>query len=251
MKIVTQVSLILMLFFAVCVQQAIAWQSAPSTPSTTGDQSSDPASPLGNKPSLRLAPGSVLHVVLTKNIDAKKNKIGDEVTTTIVEDMKSNGEVIIPKDSKVVGHVTQIQARSKEQQQSKIGFVFDRLIVKGGVEIPLSVSIQALAAPETAPAEESQQTNAGYGGGGPSGGRGSSQVGGGAPPSRVGRASSADRNTGDGTQPAGLSAASRGVLGLKGLSLSTQDDASQDSVITSDHQNVHLEHGTQLVLQVN
>jgi len=63
----------------------------------------------------RIAPGSVIPVQLTKNIDAKKTKSGDEVVAQVTQDMKTNsGEVIVPKGTKVVGHVTEVQARRKE-----------------------------------------------------------------------------------------------------------------------------------------
>jgi hypothetical protein len=168
-----------------------------------------------------------------------------------VEDLRSNGEVVIPKNSQVVGHITQIQARSKEQTESQIAIAFDRLIINGGGEIALSASIQAVAAPETRPADESQQAAyggmpngaaaAGGRGGSPSGAAGAASPG--ANPDAA--AQSGGRNSG------GLSPTSEGVIGIRGLSLSTQSDSSQGSVISSNHQNVRLEHGTQLVLRVN
>src|SRR5882672_3737929 len=70
----------------------------------------------------RIAPGSVLPVSLTKTIDAKKVKTGDEVVAKVTQDMKNNaGDVIVAKDTKVVGHVTEAQARSKEQKESEVG----------------------------------------------------------------------------------------------------------------------------------
>jgi hypothetical protein len=194
--------------------------------------------------------------VLAKTVDAKKNKVGDEVTTTIVEDLRSHGQLMVPKNSMVVGHITQIQAHSKEHPQSQVAVAFDRLVIKDGTEIPLSASIQAVAAPETAPSNDSEQSGTGYGEMSGSGGRGSPSGGGvrgtssGVGGTAAGAANSigsiGDKSNGS----RGLSAASHGVVGIKGLSLSSQDETSQDSVISSDHQNVHLEHGTQFVLRV-
>src|SRR5207245_1069468 len=62
----------------------------------------------------KIAPGSVIPVQLTKTVDAKKAKTGDEVVAKVTQDLKTtSGEVIVPKDTKVVGHVTQAQARNK------------------------------------------------------------------------------------------------------------------------------------------
>ena len=242
MKKLTLNALTVVLLSAAAVPQAAGSGNTASTPSRTAAQAGAAAAPQAHESSFRVAEGSVFHVVLAKNVDAKKNKVGDEVMTTIVEDLRSNGEVLIPKDSKVFGHIAQIQARSKEHPESHIAITFDRLVIKDGGEIPLAASIQAVAAAETTPAEENQQAGMGYGATA-SGGRGGSSSGARNSEDRI-----ASQNTG--SYSGGLSAASQGVVGLRGLSLSTQGEVSQGSVISSDHHNVHLEHGTQFVLRV-
>jgi hypothetical protein len=93
----------------------------------------------------RIAPGSVIPVELTKGIDAKKAKTGDEVVAKVTQDMKTtNGEVLVPKDTKVVGRVTEAQPRSKEQKESEIGIAFDHAVMKNGSEMQLPMSIQAI-----------------------------------------------------------------------------------------------------------
>jgi len=43
------------------------------------------------------------------------------------QDMKTpGGEVLVPKDTKVMGHVTEAQPRNKEQKESQVGIAFDR-----------------------------------------------------------------------------------------------------------------------------
>src|SRR5580692_12551291 len=62
----------------------------------------------------RLAPGSVIPVQLTKSVDAKKVKTGDEVVARVTQDLRNTaGTVIVPKDAKVLGHVTEAQPRNK------------------------------------------------------------------------------------------------------------------------------------------
>src|ERR1035441_9812518 len=95
----------------------------------------------------RIAPGSVIPVQLTKTIDAKKAKPGDQVAAKVTMDLKANsGEVVVPKDTVVMGHVTEAQTRSKEQKESQVGIAFDRAVLKDG-EISLPMSIQAVIAP--------------------------------------------------------------------------------------------------------
>ena len=97
--------------------------SAPATESTPGPASNSP----------KIAPGSVLPAQLTKSIDAKKAKKGDEVVAKIMQDLRNNaGTVVVPKDTKIVGHVTEAEARSKEQKESQVGIMFDKAVTKTG-----------------------------------------------------------------------------------------------------------------------
>ena len=97
----------------------------------------------------------MIPVQLTQTIDAKKAKPGDEVVAKVTMDLKTNsGEVIVPKDTKVVGHVTEAQARSKEQKESQVGIAFDRAVLKDG-EVSLPMSIQAVIAPPSNDANSS------------------------------------------------------------------------------------------------
>jgi len=55
-----------------------------------------------------------------------------------------------------------------------------------------------------------------------------------------------------GTASGSLSASSQGVIGLPGMSLSTQTSTSTNaSVIGSQGSNVHLDSGTEMILRVN
>ena len=84
-------------------------------------------------------------MTLTKTIDAKKAKTGDEVIAKVTQDMKTNsGDVIVTKDTKIMGHVTAAQARSKEQKESQVAIAFDRAVAKDGSEMRMPMAIQAI-----------------------------------------------------------------------------------------------------------
>ncbi len=57
--------------------------------------------------------------------------------------------MVLHKGSKLVGHVTEAQARTKENGESKLGIAFDKAVLKGGQEMAFNGVIQALAAPGT------------------------------------------------------------------------------------------------------
>src|SRR5580692_3775333 len=101
-------------------------QQSPQAPPDSPTSASTSTSP-------RIAPGSVIPVQLTKTIDAKKVKTGDPVEAKVTQDLKAgSGEVIVPKDTKMLGHVTEAQARSKEQKESQVGIAFDHAVMKNG-----------------------------------------------------------------------------------------------------------------------
>jgi hypothetical protein len=225
-------------------------QAPTSTP--TANQEQTAATP-------RIAPGSVIPVQLTKTIDAKKAKPGDEVVAKVTMDMKSNsGEVVVPKDTKVVGHVTEAQARSKEQKESQVGIAFDRAMLKGS-EVSLPMSIQAVIAP---PSNNTNSSGAPDQGAPPTGGNSapspmaggrSGSAGSQTPPSNptpntVPTQSTSDSQQGSERPP--ITGNTQGVVGISNLKLEPAPSAAQGSVLSSEKNNVKVESGTMLLLKV-
>jgi hypothetical protein len=203
----------------------------------------------------------VIPVQLTKSIDAKKVKTGDQVEAKVTQDMKAgNGEIIVPKDTKVIGRVTEAQARSKEQKESQVGIAFDRAVLKVGGDMNLPMSIQAIIAPSYLSANNSsggespgQQQSAGSASGmsqnptGRVGSMGGSQ----APPTTASpSAGPTEGKTGNGAHEP-ITGNTQGVLGIPDTTLANATSATQGSVVTSEKNNVKLESGTMMLLRVN
>lgn len=100
------------------------------------------AAQAGNAPGLE--DGSVLYAELSKTVDAKKAKAGDPVTAVLLADVLSHGKIVARSDSKLVGHVTEAQPHSKDNPESRLGIVFDKMVLKGGQEIPFTSVLMAL-----------------------------------------------------------------------------------------------------------
>jgi hypothetical protein len=207
----------------------------------------------------RIAPGSVIPVELRKTIDAKKVKTGDEVEAKITQDLKANnGDVVLPKDTKVMGHITEVQARSKEQKESQIGIAFNHVIMKNGTDVNLPMSIQAIIAPPSSNNNDNAgapQTSSMPSGGGatPSAG-GRAGMGGGAPSQGTATTSTPDvpttsQNTGA-VRPA-ITGNTQGVVGISDVQLAKAANATDGSVVSSDKNNVKVESGTLMLLKVN
>jgi hypothetical protein len=114
-------------FFAVLCMMALAM-----------GQSGNPA------PSRSLENGSLLYASLSKTVDAKKAKPGDPVVAELLADVVSHGKIVVRRESKLIGHVTEAQVRSKENPESRLGIVFDKIVLKGGEELPFRSVLLAL-----------------------------------------------------------------------------------------------------------
>lgn len=242
---------------------------------------SSSASAQNGQANASLASGTAFNAALSSPIDSKKCKPGDPVNAHTTEAAKSDGKTVIPRGSKLVGHVTQASARSKGESESSLGIVFDKAILKNGQEIPLSVAIQAIASGHSNVSAAGSEMDAmgsmggSAAGSGMAGGRGAlggaTSAGGGA----VGTVTNTAANVGGvaggtvnsaanaggsiagaskgavgGLNAAGqLTSNSHGVFGLNGLNLSSAASSStQGSVITSAGKNVHLDGGTRMLL---
>ncbi|HVI07606.1 MAG TPA: hypothetical protein VND65_04870 [Candidatus Binatia bacterium] len=209
----------------------------------------------------KIAPGSVIPVALTRSLDAKKAKQGDEVLAKVTQDMKTNsGEVLVPKDTKVVGHVTEAQPRTKEQKESQLGISFDHAVMQNGSEVQLPMSIQAIIGSYNTggggPNGNGYDRPAGMSGGNsqPSAPGGRSGGMGGTPSQPAGGSSSMAGDAANSQQPAAppqITGKTEGVIGIPNLELaSNASDPAEGSVLSSDKSNVKLESGTMMLLRV-
>jgi hypothetical protein len=188
-----------------------------------------------------LNPGTTLQAELTKTIDTKKVKTGDEVTAKLMQDVK-DGNLVIHKGSKLVGHVTDAQIKTKENAQSKLGIIFDKAVLKGGQEVAFKGVILSLVAP-------TEPTPSSLGGGNMD--RVPSNSGRGVGPIAMGGSGPAPAPSAGGTirNPADDSANNPANGPANGNS-NTVASKVQASVITAADHNIKLDSGTQMVIQV-
>src|SRR5215472_8936030 len=69
---------------------------------------------------------------LKKNLDAKNLKIGDRVTAQVIQDVVMDGKLVVPRQSKIVGHVVDVQAFTKGEAHARLALVFDLVQLKRG-----------------------------------------------------------------------------------------------------------------------
>ncbi|MGZ4829461.1 MAG: hypothetical protein ACXV5J_06535, partial [Candidatus Angelobacter sp.] len=280
---------------AVGAQQSLAdgksVQQAQSSSPTANLQKSVAVSVTAKPPAATAAPGttpapakpkdSYMLVELTKALKAKKLKVGDKVHAEVSQDVVAHGKVIIPVETKLIGHVTEVSARDSGHPESRLGIVFDRILLKHYHDINFEAVVQAVSQPVIRKShldEPSQMLPPSMVGGGlrstttAAGGRGStsstrSSTGPGASSNSPGTAFQVpvtikeSPSTNTNTSGALLEVVSDGkpmsvgmplgVIGLKGLSLSSVPSPSTPGpVIVSNTENVKLDWGTQILLHV-
>ena len=255
--------------FAQDTPQPAPKQTPPQSQPATGQPPSDEApgqpssqasaaQPHGS--TLKIAPGSVIPVQLSKTVDAKKANTGDEVMAKVTQDMKTNsGDVLVPKDTQVIGHVTEAQARNKEQKQSQLGIAFDWAVVKGD-QMQLPMSIQAvIAPPSNNPNSAPQNDLPAAGGGGAPGnaptGQGRAGMAGNAPqtqPQQNSPQAGAPDTTSQANSQPEITGKTEGVIGMPDVKLETSSQGGgQGSLLRSEKNNVKIEKGTMMLLRVN
>jgi hypothetical protein len=128
----------LTLVFALAVA-GFAQKNSTKAADSAGNQTS--ASKNGK--SINLASGTQVTGELQNSLDVQHAKVGDEVILKTTSAVKQNGQVVIQKGSRLVGHVTEVQQRAKGQAASKVGVLFDTLS-QGGNQIPINAVVTSI-----------------------------------------------------------------------------------------------------------
>jgi len=261
-------------------------------------QAPSPNPPVTSQPSATNRPAaaaqsksnSYLLVELSRTLKASKLKPGDTIKAEVSQDVISHGKLIIPAETQVIGHVTEVNARDSSNHESRLGIVFDRIVLKHYGDVNFEAVVQTVRPPvirHSRVDEPSQMLppsmimgdlrgsspNSQSRSGGSSAGRAPASA-----PSQSTAMSesnsgtalqapltvkeSPSTHTATGSSAASLEASSsggtpmsigmpQGVFGLKGLSLTPGATANTPGpVIVSNTENVKLESGTQIMLHV-
>ena len=204
----------------------------------------------------QLEAGTIIHVSLVKPIDARKNKSGDEVIAKTTWDVRSeDGVVVVPVGSTIVGHITELSVRSKEQKVSAVRIVLDHVLLTDATNVSMALTIQAIGHAQANDAREVEDELATGGQARAMAMRAIST------PASMGGSMLRDALTlmDAASNPAEamgvtepLTSSSQGVLGLPNLYLSAVVSGPTNvSVVSSQNTNVRLNSGTEMILRLN
>src|SRR5205807_6394660 len=92
---------------------------------------------------VNLASNTALAAQLENSLDARHVKVGDRVALRTTEAVAQNGETIVPKGARLLGHVTDVQQRTKSNSESRIGVACARL-QRAALDTPITPSIVSI-----------------------------------------------------------------------------------------------------------
>lgn len=217
---------------------------------------------------------------LEGKLDSKTAKPGDPVFLKTTEKTKTADGMVIPKGSRLVGHVTEVQEHAKGHQDSHLGLEFDRVELKNGQSMAIHSMIQSIQPSAAAMAAGSMDDDAmlsapmgggsamvggaGHAAGGLLGGAGGAV--GAAGHAGSGFESTTARSVGatgnlagnaTGSVGHGLNATTEGAgslgaraTGVPGVMLSGDAVGSASGTLSATNRNIHLDSGTQMVVGV-
>lgn len=181
-------------------------------------------------------------VKVVKTLDSSKLKEGDSFEVETAGSFKLADGTLVPKGSKILGHIAASKARSKGDPDSQLALAFDKLNISGGKQMSLKGEVQAVFPPAEEPMGPNMST-AGTSQGGSA--HGSVVGGGGASPGGVGLT---DSKNGSDTQS---SSSAQSVVDTKATGVQGMHDLSlAGGVLTSNGKNVKLSGGVRMILSV-
>ena len=81
---------------------------------------------------------------LQGKLDTKTAKVGDQVVLKTTAKVRTADGTVIPKGTRLIGHVTAAQAHDSAHAESQLGIAFDRAELKSGQSMAIHSSIQSI-----------------------------------------------------------------------------------------------------------
>jgi hypothetical protein len=197
------------------------------------------------------AAAASVSVELTKRIDTKKAKVGDEVDVKTTSPAKFADGTELPKGTKLVGKVTDVHPQSNTDKTSHVAFDLERAVMKDGHDVPVHAAVTSMMV-SAQPVDNSAMMSPGGGSGGMAGGGGS--AGGSGSTSSAPSAPSMPAVSSQ-DQPAQSAQVAKGpqdrvpVANLPGVVLTSSDGVSSSGSLDS-NKNISLESGTKMTLNL-
>ncbi|MEP6848484.1 MAG: hypothetical protein ABI999_06485 [Acidobacteriota bacterium] len=124
-------------------------QKSPVVNTASSTSASTRATGSAGNGAAMLKSGTQLSGQLQSSLDAKNARLGDQVVLKTTNAIKQNGQVIVQKGAKLIGHVTEVEQKAKGKAGSKIGVLFDTL-QQDDSSLPINAVITSVVQANTA-----------------------------------------------------------------------------------------------------
>jgi hypothetical protein len=254
--------------FSVAAQQPDAPQPQQQPQQAQPAQSNQAAPAQAAQPAaLALSP---VTAELTSKLDSKTAKAGDSVVLKTTEKATMADGTVLPKGTKIVGHVTEAQAYVSNSDNGRVTVQFDQAQIKDGQDMPIKSAIQTITpSGSDADAAAAMPMNGGSSASTPQASSGAAPNGTASP--GTGAAAGAGARSATNNANPGVSATSNGTSGpapgttvarngnvvikttavpgvLIASSVDGQPFSNASGALLSARQDVHLDGGTKMVL---
>ena len=81
---------------------------------------------------------------LQGKLDARNAKVGDRVVLKTTEKVQTSDGTVIPRGTRLVGHITQVQTRDSSHAVSQLAIAFDRAELKNGQSLAIYTLIRGV-----------------------------------------------------------------------------------------------------------
>ena len=102
---------------------------------------------------------------LDGKLDSRTARVGDRVVLKTMDKVQASDGTVIPRGSRLVGHVTEVQAYDPEHGPARIAIAFDHAELKNGQSIAIYTLIGGVVPSGGAPINQQSREDDGSGGG--------------------------------------------------------------------------------------
>ncbi|MCU1223103.1 MAG: hypothetical protein JWQ42_1196 [Edaphobacter sp.] len=167
---------------------------------------------------------------LTKRIDTKNAKVGDEVNAKTTSTANLADGTNLPKGTKLVGKVTDVRAKSSADKTSHLAFALDRAVLRDGREIPVRAVLTSVTGPAMASASAADDmAMSSTAGGGMAGGGAPGGIAGAGAPAGGGALGGAGRTVGG--VPGGAANGAANTVGNAGRTLDSTTETATEAAM--------------------
>ncbi|HTH52855.1 MAG TPA: hypothetical protein VL495_02825 [Edaphobacter sp.] len=245
-------SLVSLAMVAISLQaQTPASPQAGSTMTPSTAQASPQQAPQAARQAVK---ATSVSAELTKGINSKKAKVGDEVNAKTTDSAKLPDGTELPKGTKLVGNIVDVKPKAKDEKNSHLVLSLNRAVMKDGHDVPIRAAVTSMTAPTTQSASMDMPAGGGMapGGGGGSASGGGSSSGATAAPSAPTMASDVGSGQAQSTQGQMLKSAQDHVAvgNMPKVMLSAPTTPDSAGVLDGVGDNISLDSGTKFTANV-